>query len=154
MHLLLEGRPKAPLVLLLAGIVGAFLLGACNDESNDDPGGLAGTSWELTMLDGQDALPDVSAWLQFDEGSLLQGSTGCNSLSGSWESSGSNLLFHDIATTLIGCPGPVGEQEAAFTAALRETASYTSEGETLTLEDGKGDERMKFAPKTDLAPTP
>lgn len=136
--------------LIAATVIAGLMLGACGDGGNR----LKGTSWELATVDGQAALPQTNAWLQFDEGGVLSGSTGCNSLGGTWESSDSELSFRDVRTTLIGCPGPVGDQEAAFTAALAATSSYAIEGATLTLKDSGGASRMTFEPSTEASPTP
>jgi len=139
---------RVEITLALLAVVGALFLGACRGGSER----LAGTSWTLATLDGHSALPQTTAWLRFDRGGRFGGSTGCNSLGGRWKSSGSELVFQDVSTTLIGCPGPVGEQEAAFNAALGETASYGIENGTLTLRDSKGASRMTFEPLTNASP--
>jgi heat shock protein HslJ len=141
---------RVGIALALVAVAGALFLGACGSGANR----LAGTSWVLATLDGRGALPQTTAWLRFDEDGRFGGSTGCNSLGGTWKSSGSDLSFGDVATTLIGCPSPVGEQEAAFNAALGEVRSYSIEGGTLTLRDSQGASRMTFEPLTDASPTP
>jgi heat shock protein HslJ len=135
-------------VALAAGVIAAaVLLAACGGAASR----LAGTSWQLATLDGHPALTDGTAWIRFDKGGRFSGSPGCNSLGGTWKSSGSNISFSEISTTLIGCPDAVAEQEAAFNAALEATTSYAIEGATLTLKDGRGVPRMTFDL---LMPTP
>lgn len=116
----------------------AALGAACGGD--DSP--LTDTAWALTELDGEQALPEVSPILRFDSGDRLTGSTGCNTLGGTWKSSGDQLSITEIVTTLIGCPGPIGEQEQAFNAALSDIWTYAIAAEVLTLFDRDGMPRM------------
>jgi len=143
------GRMRGAHMALVATVAAAVLLGGCGGGANR----LTGTAWTLTMLDGRGALPQATAWIRFDDASHFSGSTGCNSLGGTWKSSGSDISFGEIRTTLIGCPGPVGEQEAAFNAALSATRSYAIDRGTLLLKDGSGALRMTFEARANATPT-
>jgi heat shock protein HslJ len=126
------------------------LLAACGGGTNR----LTGTAWTLTTVDGRDAIPQAAPWISFDDATRVTGSTGCNSFGGKWKASGSDLSFDEIAATLIGCPGDVGDQEAAFTAALRVVKSYVIENGALMLKDSAGATRLTFQPRTDTTPAP
>jgi heat shock protein HslJ len=114
---------------------------------------LASTAWQLATLDGRPALTETTAWLRFEDDGRFGGSTGCNSLGGKWETDGSKLTLSEVMTTLIGCPGAVGEQEAAFNAALGAVTTYAIEGDGLTLS-ADGTPRLIFEPRRESSPTP
>ena len=138
-------------LVLAAGVAAvAVLLAACGGGTDR----LAGTAWALATLDGHAALADETAWIRFEKGGRFSGSPGCNSLGGTWKSSGSEISFSEISTTLIGCPDAIAEQEAAFNAALKATRSYSIDGETLTLRDSGGAPRMTFEPLVSATTTP
>lgn len=120
---------------------GAMLAAACGGGGSS---ALAGTTWRLERIGAQGALPEATPWLKFDSGGDFAGHTGCNSLGGTWKRDGDRLTLSDIVSTLIGCDRNLAEQESSFTSALRETASYRIDGDTLTLRDGLGAERMVF----------
>ena len=100
-------------------------------------------------MDGHDAIPQAAPWIRFDDATRVTGSTGCNSFGGKWKASGSGLSFDEIASTLIGCSGPIGDQEAAFTSALNAVKSYAIENGALQLRDSAGTTRLAFQPRTD-----
>ena len=133
---------------LVSTVAVAVLLGGCGGG----PDRLTRTAWTLATLDGRGALPQATAWIRFDDASHFSGSTGCNSLGGTWKSSGSGISFGETSTTLIGCPGPGGEQEAAFNAALGATRAYAIDRGTLLLKDGSGALRMTFEARADATP--
>lgn len=128
------------------------MLATCGGDGSADS--LTRTAWTVTTIDNHAALREATPWLRFDDGARVTGSTGCNSFGGAWHASGSDITFDDLASTLIGCPAPIGDQEAAFTAALQETKSYTLEHDTLTLTDASGTPRLTFVPRTGEDDTP
>jgi heat shock protein HslJ len=138
-------------LIALAASIALLLAAACN--GNGGGGKLTGTAWTLTTIDGNGALPDATPWLRFDDDTKVTGHTGCNSFGGKWKASGSDLTFDELVSTLIGCPGPVGDRESAFTTALRDTRSYTLEGGVLTLRTAGGDDRLAFRSRTDADAT-
>jgi heat shock protein HslJ len=142
-------RVRGAHTVLVATVAAAVLLVGCGGGADR----LSGTGWTLATLDGRGALPQATAWIRFGDASRFSGSTGCNSLGGTWKSSGSDISFGEISTTLIGCPGSVGEQEAAFNAALGATRSYAIDRGTLLLKDGSGALRMTFEARADATPT-
>lgn len=99
---------------------------------------LNGTGWILASLNGQPALEKVNVTLSFEEGNL-GGSDGCNSFGGSYAASGATLsVGKEIVSTMMACEEPIMEQASAFIAALTQTASFSMEGEQLTLADANG----------------
>jgi putative lipoprotein len=103
---------------------------------------LGDARWSLAELGGSsveigpgESLP----FLDFDLEELrVSGSGGCNRLTGGFDVTGRELRLGPLAATLMACPEPVMQREAAFLAALAETARFELEGDRLTLlgDDG------------------
>lgn len=99
---------------------------------------LNGTGWILASLNGQPALEKVNVTLSFTDGNL-GGNDGCNSYGGSYASDGATLsVGEEIISTMMACEQPIMDQASAFIAALKQTASFTIEGEQLALLDANG----------------
>lgn len=94
-------------------------------------------SWTLTSYGPADspapALPDVDASVTFDADGGVGGTTGCNQFGGTYVASGTEITFESVVSTLIACPDPQMDQEAAILRVLSDTATYTIEGNTLTI---------------------
>ncbi len=75
------------------------------------------------------------------------GSSGCNSLTGTFQLSGNSLQLLGGAMTMMACPDPIMKQEQEFNQALTATGSYKIEGNTLELL-----ERKKVVAKFQAAP--
>jgi heat shock protein HslJ len=100
---------------------------------------LAGTSWLLASLGDQNALPTPAVTANFNEDGSLTGSGGCNSYSFSYELEGNKLTISSVGpVTLMACPDPIMQQEAAYFAALGEVATYQTQGDTLELLAANG----------------
>jgi heat shock protein HslJ len=112
----------------------AILLASCTPTGAQDDL-LNGSAWILASLNGQPALAGVTVTLNFQDGTL-GGSDGCNSYSGSYESSDSELrIGKEIISTMMACAEPVMEQASAFTTALTQAVSIQMDGDQLTLLD-------------------
>lgn len=94
-------------------------------------------SWKLTSYGPVDspapALPDVDATVTFDADGGVGGGTGCNQIGGTYVVSGSEITFESVVSTLIACPDPQMDQEAAILRVLSDTATYSIQGSTLTI---------------------
>ncbi len=106
------------------------------DEPTQPPA-LSGTTWRLAELDGQvielrddERAPELVLDL---DAMRVSGSGGCNRLMGSFETSGSELRFPEIATTRMACPEPAMLREQAFLRALEATAGYQLDDAGLRL---------------------
>jgi len=125
--------------LLLAGLLIGVLTAGCASTSGQDKGP-AGTGWKLITLNGQPALPDVTATIIFGSDGQLSGSTGCNQYTGTYDTSGSQLTLVPSATTMMACPDPVMKQEQVFMATLSATSTYSVKTNQMTLKDASGNE--------------
>lgn len=127
-------RHQRILWLLAVGL--SVLLVACSFGDDED---LEDTEWELQTLGGSSVVPNTSAVLNFDENDQLSGSATCNRIIGTWETGSDNALtITTSGMTMMACPGEAGDQEAAFLAALDNTASFEVDGDTLMLLDAGG----------------
>jgi heat shock protein HslJ len=74
----------------------------------------------------------------------LSGSTGCNSFSGTFTSSGSALTISLGNHTLVACPTNLQPQEQAILKQLPTVAAYTMNADTLTLTDNNKNELFTY----------
>lgn len=133
--------------------VGAIVLAGCQAIGAAQGGQLEGQTWQLTtyLADGkQVAVPDgVAATATFAAGQV-SGSNGCNTYSGPYTASGSDLSIGPLASTLMAC-GPVQSAvEAAFMSAFQAAGSYTATSTQLTIYDASGAKVLEFAPQPEL----
>jgi heat shock protein HslJ len=110
------------------------------------PVALEGTRWRIDgLVIGTDAISSTIAGADADltlEGGNLSGTTGCNRMTGGYETSGEaaegSLSFGAIATTKMACEPDVGEQEQTILSGLEAVAAYRIEGEAMSLSDAEG----------------
>lgn len=120
---------------------------------------LEGTHWTLTELISKkvpSAEGRAEAYLQFTaDGNHINGSTGCNRLSGTYEKNDKALKFHPLATTMMACIGPTSDQEERFKSALEETSRFLILNDTLILLNGRAVlAKFKAQPEGQQTPKP
>ncbi|MDM0014080.1 META domain-containing protein [Variovorax sp. J22P168] len=134
----------AAIPFLSATLLAAALLAGCGSGINlDEP--IEGPVWRLDQLGGEPVAPSGDPQrdptVQFDRrNGRVNGSGGCNRLSGTFERSGSTLKLSQLASTRMACADPaLGTKEAQFFAALQATTSYRMQSPTrLALLDAGG----------------
>jgi heat shock protein HslJ len=97
---------------------------------------LEGTEWRLVDIGGQPAPAGADSTRQpgftlLAEGRKVQGSAGCNRMTGTYQLDGQKLKFGPLATTRMACPAM--QTETAFLKALEATTRYEVSGSSLTL---------------------
>ena len=100
---------------------------------------LAGTSWQLTELNGEPPVAGVETpTLVFSaDGSSVGGNGGCNTFSGAYSQNGASLRIGPLLATRRACAEPAGNtQETAYFQALESTTRYAIEGGELVLYRG------------------
>lgn len=113
--------------------------------------GIEGLAWQLEAL----ALPgtgelapvpaEVVATILLENG-RASGHGGCNAFSTSYELAGIALAFDRAVSTKMACPGPVMQYEDALLTQLAGVASWSSDGGSVTLYDGDGQELARLVP--------
>jgi heat shock protein HslJ len=100
------------------------------------PGELTNTYWKLTELDGQPVVVGQARepHLRLRDDTHADGSTGCNSFSGTYERAGDRLTFGRLVTTLMACTDPaLSRQEPRFLQVLASVDRAAAVGDRLTL---------------------
>ena len=95
--------------------------------------------WDATSIRTPDAVaslvPGSEITATFARDGTLTGSAGCNRYSAVYTTDGGSITIEPPGLTRMACKEPDGvmEQERAYTEALPRAASYTVEGQMLTL---------------------
>lgn len=97
---------------------------------------LEGTEWRLVDIGGQPSPAGADStrhpgFTLLAEGRKVQGSAGCNRMTGTYKLDGEKLKFGPLATTRMACPDM--QTETAFLKALGATTRYEVSGSSLTL---------------------
>ena len=139
------------LVLLLALVASVALVSA--DQPAAPPaaqaaGTLEGPRWVLVSYAGTDgktvqALPGTETTAQFANGTV-SGSAGCNRYNAPYTVDGNKIQIGLGMSTMMACPPPIMDQEAAYLANLQAAASYKIAGDQLTLANAKGSTVLTF----------
>ena len=102
---------------------------------------LTDITWTLTSIVSGDAVssvPDgIMATFLFREDGTLELNGGCNSGGGPFTVEGDRIRFGDISMTMMACGGAAADvEDAVITVLNSESATYSIEGSTLTLDAG------------------
>ena len=103
---------------------------------------LEGTAWTLdTIATGTDAVSSVIAGtevtLTLADGAA-SGSGGCNTFNGGYTVDGASISIGPLASTMKACEEDVMNQETAVFTGLESAASWSIEGDRLSLLDADG----------------
>ncbi len=125
---------KKILIVLLAMVI----LAACASSSSASIQG----QWELVSHGSASeqipAAPDVDTSIEFDSEGNMNGNVGCNGFGGEYTVEGDTITFGPVMSTMMFCEGPVGEQETGTLAVFQETATFTLNGNTMTITSADG----------------
>lgn len=118
-----------------------LLLSSCGDvtaPAGDAPD-LAGRTFLSTGVTDDGAPHDLVEGsrirLTFEDG-RLSAQAGCNTMSGGYEIDGDVLVVEGLATTEMGCPDDLAEQDTWLSGVLTGRPSIAVDGEDLTLTFG------------------
>lgn len=120
-------------------------------EFEGEDASLAGTSWDvISYNNGRGGVVSViigtELTAEFGEDDRLSGSAGCNTYNTTYEIDGDEISIGPTATTRMFCEAPEGvmEQEGEFLSALQSAATYTIEGDRLTMRTASGSTAANF----------
>lgn len=133
-----------------------FRLGEPMEDTGtmDDPtnNALADTAWRLTALvkDGTTTSvvtgdgPAREAGMAFRADGRASGSGGCNIINASYTVDGNTISFGPAMSTMMACEESVMDQELLFAQTLEIAASFTIDGDTLTISSADGAAALVF----------
>ncbi len=101
------------------------------------PAALAGTAWKAILVAGQPTVAGSEPTAVF-AANQVQGTSGCNSYSGSYQYANGTIKLGNLISTAVGCGGAVGFVEQRFDAALRAASSVTIDPAGRLVLDGPG----------------
>jgi heat shock protein HslJ/uncharacterized protein YraI len=106
---------------------------------------LANTSWQLVNLNmGTVPVPGSSVTISFGSDGRLTTNGGCNTLSGAYSVSGSNIIVGSLSGTMLTCGDALDQQERAYTIALQAAATYEIVGNQLIIRNTAGQEVLRY----------
>ncbi len=110
---------------------------------------LEGTLWEMTsFVDENGKLVTVdgetSSTITFTENGRAAGNNGCNNVGMTYSAETGTISIEPGPSTLMACPPNVEAQANGYDSAVANAASYTVEGNTLTLADADGNTLATF----------
>ena len=125
-------------IRVLAGLT-ILVVAACDSTgsgSNATPeptsaADLSGTSWALVSIGGTPVVEGSGPHLTFGSDGNASGSTGCNSMSGSYATDGAALTFGPLATTRMACQEDLMAQEVAVLEALAGVSGWEIDADGL-----------------------
>ena len=123
--------------MLIVGLLIVVALSACSGGASASIQG----QWKLishgTPSEQIPAAPDVETSIEFKDGQM-NGNVGCNGFGGEYTVKGDALELGAVMSTMMFCEGPVGEQELATLAVLKESATFVLDGNMLTITSADG----------------
>jgi putative lipoprotein len=97
--------PDAPVELLLR-------------RASEAAPGLVGPDWVVAEIEGRPVPAEPAARLHFTAEGRVAGTAGCNRILGGYRLAGESITFDGLASTMMACLAPLGEQEERFKHAL------------------------------------
>jgi len=115
------------------------------------PDGIQGSYKVTGVNNGNGAVVGSSAAekasITFGADGTVSGNTGCNSFSGTYDVTGSNITINgNVASTMMACEADAQAFEQQFLAALTASATWERNGQTVTLRDGTGATQLTLIP--------
>lgn len=119
--------------------IALLLLAAC--QQTNEPAAaidLAGTSWQLSSLNGRLPGADTTVSLEFGTDGSVSGTDGCNRFATTFTQDGANLTIDQATgvTTMMACDEAVMAQATAYMTALGSVTGFTATDNQLNLKAG------------------
>lgn len=131
-------------LVLMVLIATLFVLAACSPSESTNLE-LSGKTWVAASLNGSPLVETTVISAEFTEDGKISGTAGCNSYSGTYTTSGSEIeIKQPMASTMMACPEPVMKQETDYFQALAAAKSFKIKASQLTLEDANGTELVSY----------
>ncbi len=104
------------------------------------PRALLGTDeWNITEIGSSAVMGSTAPTIAFLDDNAVAGNASCNRFRGGFKLTGESLTIEQLATTMMGCPDQVMQQEQAIIRQLEATRSFDIRADgALILKDAKG----------------
>lgn len=141
--------------LILGALLTACAQPALLAQPAETTSRLAGTEWVLETMNGTPLVEGTNVTLEFGDDGRYGGYSGCNFYGGEYRSGETTLEFSSGPTTLIGCDGPVLQQEERYARAFGydTEVGYRVSGGRLELS-GANDTHLIFVEQPQLPMNP
>lgn len=145
-------RRRLSLGVVAFGMLAA-LLTACgsddggSDASAQDPADLEGKDWVLTQMldaDGKEIIVDIGVSAAFD-GSTVSGVSGCNNYNASYEATGDQISFGEVAGTKMACAPDIQEIEDRYLELLATIGTFEVDGRSMSMTDTEGTPVLQYS---------
>ncbi len=124
--------------------VAALAFAGCGEDAEPAAEWPGAVSWSLVSGIDAPGWEAAAPSATFGDGRVA-GSTGCNRFNASYTRDGGSLEIGTVASTQMGCEPRVQAVEREFVAALERVGGWRLAGEELVLDDGDGQELLRFA---------
>ena len=122
---------------LVIGLFAIFILTACAGGNSASIQG----QWKLVSYGSASsqtpATPDVETSIEFDANGRMSGNVGCNGFGGDYKMNGDTIKFDSVMSTMMFCEA-VAEQESGTLAVLQKSATFVTDGDTVTVTSADG----------------
>lgn len=133
---------------VLAGVLLMLALAACSapaaPAAQTASPDLADTTWKLDTVNNAPASSEQGAVVYFGSQGALLGSTGCNIVSGNYQTSGSNIDISVNVVSSFTCTEALKVQEEALVQTLTQASTAQGTAEQLTLSNPDNSLTAKF----------
>src|SRR5690554_4411861 len=137
--------------MLVVTLVTSSLWGCSitQEKETENQMALAGSQWHVQEIAGAPAVGKSEITITFSEEGSVYGSSSCNRYSGSWESSGNQLMFSTLASTRMACPEALMRQENRFLKLLGGVRQYQVDNAGRLVLKTDTEEVLEAVPWTD-----
>lgn len=133
---------------VIASLLLMLVLAACaapaSPEAQTASLDLANTTWKLDAVNNASASSEQAAVVYFGSQGALLGTTGCNILSGNYQTSGSSIEISINVVSAFTCSDALKVQEEALVQTLTQASTAQGTAEQLTLTNPDNSLTAKF----------
>ena len=118
-------------------IVAVFALAACAPAASPSLAGEWGLVSYGSASNPTPADPNIETSIMFDA-EKISGKVGCNQFNGGYTLEESNIVFSQFISTKMACIGNASVQESAVLSVFAGAATFSLNGDTLTITSADG----------------
>jgi heat shock protein HslJ len=108
---------------------------------------LVGPVWKVITVDNASVSPSYDIQMVFNGDGTADGFDGCQNFTAKWQTTGNNkvsITKYKAATSISNCLPDALTVSQSFVKALSEVTTYAVSGNTLSMKDSSGKQRLQF----------